>query len=58
MISDFRNIYNALNQDALSRINNIMRPMIANDIRFSERFDQEMLPFEYEEDAMFKIYDV
>ena len=35
-----------------------MRPMIANDIRFSERYDQEMLPFDYDEDAMFKIYDV
>jgi hypothetical protein len=58
MIADSTKIYNVLNQDALSRINNIMRPMIANDIRFSERFDQEMLPFDYEEDAMFKIYDV
>lgn len=58
MIADSTKIYNALNQDALSTINNIMRPMIANDIRFSERFDQQMLPFDYDEDAMFKIYDV
>lgn len=58
MIADSRNVYNALNHDALNRINNIMRPMIANDIRFSERYDQQMLPFEYDEDAMFKIYDV
>jgi hypothetical protein len=58
MIADPSNIYNVLNQDALSTINNIMRPMIANDIRFSERYDQEMLPFDYDEDAMFKIYDV
>jgi hypothetical protein len=58
MIADPSNIYNALNQDALSTINNIMRPLIANDIRFSERYDQEMLPFDYDEDAMFKIYDV
>lgn len=58
MIADPSNIYNALNQDALTLINNVMRPMIADDIRFSERYDLQMLPFDYEEDAMFKIYDV